>query len=114
MTDDIIDAEVVSDSAVEVEPITTECAFLVYLDETGHWMADSTVERGVNSARVANVNDFLHAAAVINKDIVVSDTVARFMAVQQQMAQAMMQRQQASAAVPQDLRGAVDLSTLRI
>lgn len=85
MSDEVIDA------TAEVTPPTkevlqTEAAFLVYLDQHGHWVADDNIKRPVQVARNSTFLDFHNAATTIAKDITVQETASRTVALQQQMA----------------------------
>ena len=111
--EDIIDAEVVSDSEDENESVNTECAFVVMLDESGHWIADGNLDRKVNSARNANVFDFFHAAATIQKDITVSETARQTIIAQQQIARQMAEQMETQKISQQAGLGGCDLSKLK-
>jgi hypothetical protein len=67
-------------------PLVTECAFLVYLDEHGHWVAEGNITRQVTKAREANFVDFHNACTTIVKDVVVMETANRVVLTQQQAA----------------------------
>lgn len=99
------------------DPLITDCAFLVYLDESGHWVADDKIERPIQVRRRASLNDFNHAAADIQKDITANDAANRTLMLQMQQAQQMAERLQ-TAKVAQEVGGPIgaglpDLSKLR-
>lgn len=100
----------------KAEPLTTECAFIVYLEGDGHWMATHLINREINMAREANVNDFFHAAATITRDISSSDTASKQLLLQRQAAQQIMEQQQ-TAAIAAQMGGPIgqglDLSKMR-
>ena len=75
--------------------LQTEAAFLVYLDQNGHWVADDgAVNRPIQVARNSTFIDFHNAATTIAKDIVVQETASKTMQLQQQMAAAMAEQMQ--------------------
>lgn len=95
--------------------LVTECAFLVYLDEGGHWVAESNMSMNIRSRRLAGINDFFLGAATIQKDVLVAETSGRTVMTQQQAAAQMaaqMQAQQVSQATGMPT-GGIDLSALK-
>ena len=91
-------------------------AFVVYVDNTGHWVADSTlINRPIVLGRPASMEDFYHAACTIKRDIDATTAANNMMQIQQQMAQAVMQqRQQADLAMAAGIpQGGLDLSALK-
>ena len=107
---EVLDAEVIGEETGDT--INTESAFIAYLDENGHWVADGDLSKKFNVARDATVEDFFHASAVINKDITVADTTRQLIVAQQRVAQQMAQQMEAQK-VAQNLGGGIDLSKLR-
>lgn len=92
-------SETIDASAVEKEPpapetppappvpaLVTEAAFVVYLDQQGHWVADDSLNRPIQVARNANFIDFHNACSTILKDVVVQETAQRVVQIQQQVA----------------------------
>lgn len=114
MSDNIIDAEIIGDANAVDDPtlLTTEAAFIVYLDPQGHWVADGNIDRPVQTARAVNVSDFFHACATIQKDVTVADTTRQLIIAQQQIAQQMQQQMQEQK-IAQNIAGGIDLSKLR-
>jgi uncharacterized protein YaaW (UPF0174 family) len=75
--------------------LQTEAAFLVFLDQHGHWVADdAAVNRPVQVARNSTFIDFHNAATTIAKDILVQETASKTVALQQQMAMQMAEQMQ--------------------
>lgn len=99
------------------EPLFSECAFIMYLSPDGHWTADTNLTRQVTSARPATLNDFYHAAAVVQKDLEAAETAQRVLIGQQQMAQHMAEQMQTAELAKQIGgpvgKGIADLSQLR-
>ncbi len=80
----------------EVEAFTCEAAFLVYLDPTGHWIADSSkVNVPLIMNRPANANDFRHAVSDMDQDILATAAAGRTIMAQQEMMQQVMKQQEA-------------------
>lgn len=78
----------------EVPVMSTESAFLVFLDGNGHWQADSTkVNQPVQVGREANLNDFNHAVADIRRDLD-ANAAAETLMIRMQMAAVQAQQQQ--------------------
>lgn len=97
------------------EVIQTESAFLMYVDASGHWVADgSAINRPIQVGREANFNDFYHAACVLKKDVETQEVAQQTVLTQQRVAQQMAERIQ-TAQVAQGIGGPVggiDLSKL--
>lgn len=104
----------------EPEPFVCQTAFLCYLNEDGHWVADEKLlNRPLLMAREANWNDYRHATADIAADLICQDTAQRSTsyimqaqqaAMQQAMQQAQAQKIREGIGVP---GGGVDLATLQ-
>lgn len=101
------------------EPFRCQTAFLCYLDDNGHWIADETLlDRMLIMDRPANWNDYRHAAADLTQDLLAQESAVRatnFMmnAQQQAMANLVAQREAADIAAQTGVGGGVDLSTLK-
>lgn len=75
--------------------LQTECAFVVFLDPTGHWIAtDGLLNQPVVPARAATADDYSHAASDISRDVTASSTANAMVQMMQQAGQAAMQQQQ--------------------
>ena len=81
-------------STLLVEPMMTECAFIMFLTPEGHWAADTNLTRQITSARAANFNDFYHGACTVKKDLEASEAAQRVLIGQQNMAQHMAEQLQ--------------------
>jgi hypothetical protein len=85
-----------------MEVLTTECAFLVYINRDGHWVADSkALGVPVASGREATFGDFYAACAVIQHDVTIAEQAGATVAAQQQVAAAMQQQMQQQAVAQQ-------------
>lgn len=89
----------------EVQPLVTEAAFIVYIRDDGHWVADSeSINRPVISGRTATFDDMQIASMVIHDDIVMQKTAQATVQFQQQAAAAMAQQMQGQAMMQQLMR----------
>lgn len=72
------------------EGVDVEAVFICYKDaETGHWLAELDLERSFKPRRLANFNDFYHAAGDIKSDVESANTAERIIQRQMQQAQQM-------------------------
>jgi hypothetical protein len=81
-----------TDESTEDTPTPTVGAvFLIYLDQMGHWQADSDMAKAPSliPARPVTLNDFYHAACDIKKDLNAMEAANRTVMVQMQQAAAM-------------------------
>lgn len=79
-----------------VQAITTEAAFVVYMLPDGRWVANSeAINTPIAVARQANFADMVAAAAVITKDIYVTETAQATVLHQRQAAVQLSQQMQA-------------------
>lgn len=103
------------------EVLETEAAFVVYLGEDGHWIANSEfLNRPVLTKRQANHNDLFHAASDISKDLMALEAAQRTLGLQTQFAAAMAAKQreaEVNAKIANDIAGVpgggIDLSKLK-
>jgi hypothetical protein len=117
--ENVIEANVVHEETAKnnANVLQTESAFLMYLDKNGHWIADGNLDREVQTARSATVDDFFHACAVVSKDLTVADTTRQMLLAQQQIAQQMaqqMETQKIVQATGANAGAGFDLSKLKL
>lgn len=89
-------------------PITSECGFLVYLDDNGHWIADTNINREIIVGRSANGHDMWVAAETIAHDITSLEISQRVMMMQAAAADRAMRQMQTQQLVNQ-----LDLTNLK-
>jgi hypothetical protein len=83
------------DPAATADQKLVECAFLVFMDDNGHWVANGDMSIPIRSRRMANLNDMFIGSSVVLKDITVMETAQQTVQFQQQAAAAMMAQVQA-------------------
>lgn len=84
--------------------MATESAFLVFLDGNGHWQADSKkVNQPIIVGREANLNDFTHAFADIQKDLA-ANAAAETLMIRMQMAAVQAQQNAQAQQILQGLK----------
>lgn len=97
------------------EVINATTAFLVYLDEEGHWRVAGDLTVGIRVSRPPTLPDFTMACATISKDVIIGETVSHVMGIlqqQAQQAQQALQRTQQPPLTPQE-RAAVSRLLLK-
>lgn len=83
------------DESITSRPVIT--AFLVTLEEDGHWVAHPEVNQDLRLARTMDADDIIAAGAVLQKDVLTQESAVRTQMVMMQaarQAQAAMQQQQ--------------------
>lgn len=78
--------------------ITTESAFVMYMDDEGHWLANPDFTRPMMVQRQANSHDFAHAAGDLLRDLASFEAAVHTVNLSQQAA-----AQMAQAAMARDI-----------
>jgi len=113
----IPDQSVPDAAAAAPEPFKCVTAFVCYMDENGHWIADEKLlQRSLVLQREVSWNDYRHAVADIEADMLANDAATRAaqftMQLQQQRMVQAVQAQQAQQ-IKEGLSSGVDLNTLK-